>query len=312
MWLIPDLLKPMKTNKKTTSATARPSRLRVWVEAMRLRTLPVSAAGVAMATGLALQKGHFQWLPALLCLLFALVAQVGCNFANEYYDYRDGLDKPGRVGPRRGVTEGDIHPQLMLRATAICFLTAALIGLSLIYWGGWWLIAAGIVIFIGALSYSAGPFPLSRNAMGEIAVVVFFGLIPVSFTYYLQSGYFSGFDFLAGLAIGLMGSNILIVNNYRDADDDAAVGKLTTAVVFGRSVVSRAYLFNGVAAAALTYTLWLPAGRWTLLFPILYLLGHIALWRYLTTHQGEALNRCLGQTAMLMFLFAAAFLCVNL
>lgn len=287
-------------------------RIGVWVEAMRLRTLPVSASGVAMACGLTLQRDSFRWLPALLCLLFALIAQVGCNFANEYYDYRDGLDAPGRVGPRRGVTEGDIHPQQMLRATGICFLLAALIGLSLIYWGGWWLVLAGLFIFIGALSYSAGPFPLSRNAMGEIAVVVFFGLIPVSFTFYLQTGYFTGYDFLAGLAIGLMGSNILIVNNYRDVEDDAAVGKMTTAVVFGRRAVGWAYLLNGAVAVVLTYPLWRMAGWWTLLFPALYLVGHAALWRFLTTHQGRSLNRCLGMTAMLMFLFSVAFLCVNL
>lgn len=304
-------------NKNTDSHGARRKacrngRFSAWVEAMRLRTLPVSAAGVVMASGLALQKGAFMWLPALLCLLFALVAQVGCNFANEYYDYRDGLDRPGREGPRRGVTEGDIAPQAMHRATAVAFGMAALIGCSLIVWGGWWLLLAGIFIFIGALSYSAGPFPLSRNALGEIAVVVFFGLIPVSFTFYLQAGYFSFLDFLAGLAIGLMGSNILIVNNYRDHDDDMAVGKLTTAVVFGRKAVAWAYLLNGYSAVALTLKMWLDAGVWTLLFPALYIVAHTILWVYLTHNEGHRLNKALGMTAMLMLLFALAFLSVNI
>ena len=292
--------------------TRSPSRVKVWIEAMRLRTLPASLSGVIAGVAVAMQRGHFDWLPALLCLLFALAAQIGSNFANEYYDYRDGLDKPGREGFRRGVTEGDITPQAMHRATALTFAIAAGLGCSLICWGGWWLILAGIFIFIGALSYSAGPFPLSRNALGEIAVVVFYGLIPVGFTFYLQAGYFSYNDFLAGLAVGLLSANILIVNNYRDHDDDASVGKLTTAVVFGRKAVASAYLVNGFLAVLLTTGLWLDAGKWSLVFPGLYLAGHISLWAYLRRHQGHELNRALGLTAMLMLLLSVALLAVSL
>lgn len=297
--------------KDNTSATGRPAPLKVWIEAMRLRTLPASISGVLAGVAVALQRGHFDWLPALLCLLFALAAQIGSNFANEYYDYRDGLDKPGREGFRRGVTEGDITPLAMHRATAIAFGIAALIGCSLIYWGGWWLVLAGIFIFIGALSYSAGPFPLSRNAMGEIAVVIFYGLIPVGFTFYLQTGYFSYDDFAAGLAVGLMSANILIVNNYRDHDDDKAVNKLTTAVVFGRNAVAWAYLLNGFIAVALTLGMWISAGTITLVFPTLYLIAHVCLWRYLRANEGHRLNPALGMTAMLMLLFIIALLIVS-
>lgn len=297
--------------KDNTLAAGRPGPLKVWIEAMRLRTLPASISGVLAGVAVALQRGHFDWLPALLCLLFALAAQIGSNFANEYYDYRDGLDKPGREGFRRGVTEGDITPLAMHRATAIAFGIAALIGCSLIYWGGWWLVLAGIFIFIGALSYSAGPFPLSRNAMGEIAVVIFYGLIPVGFTFYLQTGYFSYDDFAAGLAVGLMTANILIVNNYRDHDDDKAVNKLTTAVVFGRNAVAWAYLLNGFIAVALTLGMWISAGTITLVFPTLYLIAHVCLWRYLRANEGHRLNPALGMTAMLMLLFIIALLIVS-
>ena len=199
----------------------------------------------------------------------------------------------------------------MHRATAIAFGIAALIGCSLIYWGGWWLVLAGIFIFIGALSYSAGPFPLSRNAMGEIAVVIFYGLIPVGFTFYLQTGYFSYDDFAAGLAVGLMSANILIVNNYRDHDDDKAVNKLTTAVVFGRNAVAWAYLLNGFIAVALTLGMWISAGTITLVFPTLYLIAHVCLWRYLRANEGHRLNPALGMTAMLMLLFIIALLIVS-
>jgi 1,4-dihydroxy-2-naphthoate octaprenyltransferase len=308
--------KPIHHNsapQQQNSAAQPRSRVAVWLEAMRLRTLPASASGVIVGTALAIQFWHFDWLPALICLLFALTAQIGSNFANEFYDFKDGLDRPGREGFRRGVTEGDITPMAMQRAMSITFGIAALLGLSLIYWGGWWLILAGLFIFIGALGYSAGPFPLSRNAMGELAVIVFYGMIPVSFTFYLQSGYFSGFDAMAGLGMGLLSANILIVNNYRDYEDDLAVNKLTTAVVFGRNTVAWAYLVNGFLGVLLTLTMWLSAGRmWVMIFPALYLIGHILLWRYLRTHEGSALNPCLGKTAMLILLYSIALFIVSL
>lgn len=283
-----------------------------WVEAMRLRTLPVSAAGVVMASGLALQVDSFQWLPALICLLFAVTAQIGCNFANEFYDFKAGLDKPGRVGPRRGVTEGDITPRAMERAMGLTFLIAIVLGCSLIYWGGWWLIPAGIFILLGALSYSAGPFPLSRNGLGELAVLIFFGMIPVSLTFWLQTGYYSYKDLFAGIAIGLMACNILIVNNYRDCDEDARAGKLTTAVIFGRKKMSIVYLIDGLLAVLLTGSLWTAAGEWTLLFPAVYLVLHVGLWIFIRRHQGAILTKALGMTAMLMLLFALSFFMVNI
>lgn len=290
----------------------RAEKFKAWVEAMRLRTLPVSVAGVVMASGLALQVGRFQWLPALICLLFALTAQVGCNFANEFYDFKAGLDKPGRVGPRRGVTEGDITPREMERAMGLTFLIAILLGCSLIYWGGWWLVPAGIFILMGALSYSAGPFPLSRNGLGEIAVVIFFGIIPVSLTFWLQAGYYSYRDMFAGIAIGLIASNILIVNNYRDCDEDAAAGKITTAVIFGRKAMSNVYLANGLIAIALTWVLWTRAGLWTLVLPGIYLILHVGLWQFIRRHDGAILTKALGMTAILMLFFALSFFCVNL
>lgn len=187
---------------------------------MRLRTLPVSIAGVVMAAGLAIADSGFRRLPALLCVLFALLAQIASNFANEYYDYRDGLDAPGREGPRRGVTEGDITPRDMLHATYLTLALACAIGCSLIAFGGWWLMPIGMMIAIGALAYSTGPYPLSRHGLGEVAVIFFFGIIPVTLTYYVQALHCPTDVWLSGIALGLMGANVLIINNYRDADAD--------------------------------------------------------------------------------------------
>lgn len=296
---------------KSDNAPSR-SKFAIWIEAIRLRTLPASISGVLVGLAVAMQRSHFDWLPAVICLLFAVAAQIGSNFANEFYDFADGLDKPGRDGFRRGVTEGDITPLEMQRAMAIAFGIAAVLGLSLIYWGGWWLILAGLFIFIGALSYSAGPFPLSRNALGELAVVVFYGLIPATFTFYLQTGYFSYADATVGLAFGLLSANILIVNNYRDYDDDLAVDKLTTAVVFGRKAVAWAYLINGFFAVALTYSFWQSIGTVTLIIPLIFLLCHTYLWRQLTTRQGKDLNPILGKTAVLILMLALSFFSVSL
>ena len=284
-----------------------PDKLKCWIEAMRLRTLPVSVAGVFTATGLALLDGGFTWLPAAICLVFAVLAQIASNFANEYFDYRDGLDRKGRVGPRRGVTEGDISPQAMLRAAIGTLFVAALLGLGLIYWGGWWLIAAGVLIVLGALAYSTGPYPLSRHGWGEAAVVFFFGIAPVTLTYYVQTGTCTTQVWMAAVAMGLLGANVLIVNNYRDIDDDRAVGKSTLAVRFGAKFVRGLYLSDGIASWALLWLLWnkLP---WGTILGIFQLFSVITLWKQLGTLEGRALTGLLARTAMLMLLLSAAIL----
>ncbi len=284
-----------------------PDKLKCWIEAMRLRTLPVSVAGVFTATGLALLDGGFKWLPAAICLVFAVLAQIASNFANEYFDYRDGLDRKGRVGPRRGVTEGDISPQAMLRAAIGTLFVAALLGLGLIYWGGWWLIAAGVLIVLGALAYSTGPYPLSRHGWGEAAVVFFFGIAPVTLTYYVQTGTCTTQVWMAAVAMGLLGANVLIVNNYRDIDDDRAVGKSTLAVRFGAKFVRGLYLSDGIASWALLWLLWnkLP---WGTILGIFQLFSVITLWKQLGTLEGRALTGLLARTAMLMLLLSAAIL----
>ncbi|WP_290155104.1 1,4-dihydroxy-2-naphthoate octaprenyltransferase, partial [Muribaculum intestinale] len=268
--------------------------LKPWIEAMRLRTLPVSAAGVLTAIGYNVGDGTFKAAPAALCLIFALLAQVASNFANEYYDYRDGLDRAGRDGPRRGVTEGDITPGAMLRATYATLGMACCVGLSLLWWGGWWLLIAGIVIAIGAMAYSAGPYPLSRHGLGEVAVIIFFGVIPVNLTYYVQSGYFAWPVGIASAAIGLMGANVLLVNNYRDADDDAAVGKRTLAVIMGRGFAYSLYLINGVLGMLLLLDA-MGVHRW---IAWVYLAVHLLLCMMLKRRTGRAINPLLGMTAV--------------
>ncbi len=287
--------------------------IKVWLETMRLRTLPVSVAGVVMAIGIAWWQTRMRWAPALLCLAFAVLAQIASNMANEYFDWLSGADRAGRVGPRRGVTEGDISPRSLLMATCAVIALAAVTGCCLLPYGEWWLLPVGIVIVLAALAYSAGPWPLSYHGLGEAMVFVFFGLVPVNLTYYVITGrLWEPIVILASMTIGLMSVNVLLVNNYRDVDDDRAAGKRTSVVIFGRQPAAAAYLINGYMAVALLTPLWIGAALWPrlpaamLAVPAIYLICHTILWWQLTHRDGRALNPLLGMTASLMAAFTIA------
>ncbi len=302
-----------------SDSPARTGKRKAWIEAMRPRTLPVSAAGVLAAWGVALDYGCFKPLPGLICLLFALGAQIASNFANEYFDYRNGLDRKGREGFRRGVTEGDITPGAMLRATLLTLGISCALGLTLIIWGGWWLIGAGIVIAVFALAYSAGPYPLSHHGLGDVAVIIFFGLVPVLLTLYVMSPDMSvrsaggGMELwrsgtAVGLAAGMMAACVLIVNNVRDEDDDRAVGKQTTAVIFGGPTMKCVYFLFAAGAVTMLTMFNIrtcgPVWGWLSLVPGLFWLRPFAA---LMTRTGAALNPVLGLTARTM-LFNVGFL----
>ena len=281
---------------------------------MRLRTLPVSIAGVIAGCGCAVLLESFRLVPALLCLAFAVLAQVASNFANEYFDFKNGIDKKGREGFRRGVTEGEITPKAMKSATFITLALAALVGCAMLFFGPWWLILVGIVIMIFALAYSAGPYPLSHHGLGDVAVIVFFGVVPVTLTCFLQTRSWDGFEFVlaTSVAVGLLAANVLVVNNYRDMEDDAAVGKRTTVVIFGRRVMSLAYLFSGVVAMLLMHKLWLLLPMWRLAVPAVYLFMHVTTLNKLKKAKGAELNPLLGKTALNLLLFALMFIVVTL
>lgn len=270
---------------------------------MRLRTLPVSVAGVLAGGACAAGYGHFHTAPFLICLLFALLAQIASNFANEYFDFRNGMDRKGRDGFRRGVTEGDISPRAMLRATAATLALACATGCLLLPWGGWILLPTGLAIAIFAMAYSAGPWPLSHHGLGDMTVVIFFGLVPVMFTTYVLTGSWCSWPLSlpVAVAVGLMAANVLIVNNYRDADDDRTVGKRTSVVILGRNAMAGVYLAGGIVSALL---LSISAyGRTDLIWQagaLIYVNLHYMLWMRLRNESGSALNKVLGMTAMLM------------
>lgn len=288
--------------------------LKMWIEAMRLRTLPVSVAGVLAGISCAIMNGRFSLIPAVLCLLFAVLAQIASNFGNEYYDYANGLDRRGRVGFRRGVTEGDISPVAMKRATYITLFVAACVGCTMLFYGEWWLLPVGVLIAIFALAYSAGPYPLSHHGLGDVTVVLFFGIVPVVLTCYLQEGGWQGLPLSlpVSVAVGLLAANVLIVNNYRDMEDDMAVGKRTTVVIFGRKAMGRCYLLFGFVAMAVMYPVWAKLSLYSLAVPLLFLMLHIKTWRKIKSSRGTALNPLLGATAKNLLLFTLLLLLLSL
>ncbi|MBQ7773036.1 MAG: 1,4-dihydroxy-2-naphthoate octaprenyltransferase [Bacteroidales bacterium] len=284
--------------------------MKKWIEAMRLRTLPVSVAGVLAGIACAIMQGCFSVVPALLCLFFAILAQIASNFGNEYYDFKNGLDKKGREGFRRGVTEGDISPRAMRNATFGTLAAAAAAGCLMLLYGEWWLIPVGVCIVLFALAYSAGPYPLSHHGLGDLAVIIFFGMVPVTFTCLLQQGSWDGVEISLpiSISVGFLADNVLIVNNYRDMDDDKAVGKRTTAVIFGRRTMGWCYLLSGVTAMAIAATVLWKVSPWFLMAVAVYLLMHISAWRSMVTRNGAALNPVLGRTAMNLLAFAIMLL----
>lgn len=276
-----------------------------WVEAARPRTLPASVSPVLLGCALAYYDGMFDITPAVLCLLVALFAQIASNFANDYFDFKKGADREDRLGPERAVAQGWITPKAMLAGTFAMLGLACLSGLLLICFADWRLIWVGLAIAICVLAYSAGPFPLAYNGLGDVCVLLFYGVIPVCFTYYIQTLSFSLLSFLLSVALGLLSVNILVVNNYRDYVQDKAARKRTTIVLFGRRFGRVFYILNECVAFLLVLPLVLDAPWWILfLFGILFALCFYTT-RELLTLEGRALNRTLGHTARNVFLFAA-------
>ncbi|MDD2437827.1 MAG: 1,4-dihydroxy-2-naphthoate polyprenyltransferase [Massilibacteroides sp.] len=277
-----------------------------WIDAARPRTLPASVSPVLIACALAWRDGVFSVVPALLCLMVALLAQIASNFANDYFDFKKGADTEERLGPERAVASGWISPKKMLVGTFIMLGLSCLFGCLLLFYAGWELIPVGIVIALCVLAYSAGPYPLAYNGWGDVCVLLFYGFIPVCFTYYIQAHTFTLLSFSLSIAIGLLSVNILIVNNYRDFEQDKKAKKRTTIVLFGRRFGRILFLLNGLIAVLLVLPLvnGISALSWQgislgVFFVLLYI-----VWRELKLVKGKMLNKTLGKTGMLVFLFS--------
>jgi 1,4-dihydroxy-2-naphthoate octaprenyltransferase len=286
--------------------------LKAWLLAARPKTL--TGAAVPVIIGLALAwvdtrdfvTDVFSWTAALLCLLFALLMQIDANFINDFFDYTRGNDDTDRrLGPLRACTQGWVKIDSMKRAIALTTCVACLVGLPLVWFGGMEMIMIGILCVLFCFLYTTH---LSYIGMGDLLVIVFFGVVPVCITYYIQLHTCTWQVFIASLACGLVIDGLLIVNNYRDRDNDKRDGKKTLVVKIGAKATEWLYLTLGIVAVLIGGVFWWSGHVLAFVLPFIYLVLHTFTWlKMRRIKEGRALNECLGETARNMLVYG---LCV--
>jgi 1,4-dihydroxy-2-naphthoate octaprenyltransferase len=292
----------------STAPDPRPAGWRIWLGAARPRTLPAAVAPVLVGSALAAHDHRFDAGAAGLCLAFALLVQVGTNFANDYYDFLKGADTAARVGPRRAVASGLVAPPVMKRAMAGVFAVAFVLGLGLIHWGGPWMLAVGVASILCGVAYTGGPYPLGYHGLGDLFVFLFFGLVAVATTYFVQAGRVSHHALLAGVPVGLLAANILVVNNYRDFETDTVARKRTLVVRFGRRFARVQFGLSLLGAFAVPLVFYASGYRAWCLLPLLAVPLAIRHVRRLAAGQTPADHvLLLGDTGKLLALYAVLF-----
>ncbi len=273
--------------------------------ASRPKTLPAAAAPVIVGTAVAFSEGRFSPGPALAALLGALLLQVGANLANDVFDYKKGADTVARLGPVRVTQAGLLAPGQVLAGMWLTFGLAALAGLYLFAVGGWPILAIGLLSIAAAIAYTGGPFPLGYYGLGDLFVFIFFGLVAVGGTYYVQAGTVSPAVLGAAVPVGLLATAILVVNNLRDIETDRAAGKRTMAVRLGTRGAQAEYLLllAGAYAAPLLLALAGQASPWIMLA---WLSGLLLppLLRLIFREKGRPLNQALAATARLELVYS--------
>lgn len=282
--------------------------LRAWVKGARPYSLPGAAAPVLVGGAWAVHTGggHLTWaaaVPVALCLLFALVMQVAANLINDYVDYKKGTDRPERVGPSRMFANGLITERAMRWGIGVTTVIGCCAGLPLVAYGGWPLVVVGVLCVAGCYLYSTH---LSYRGWGDALVVLFFGVVPVFFTYYCAMAACPALPrtgdvmaLLMGLGMGMVTDCLLVVNNYRDREQDPVTGKRTLVVMFGGRFGLQFYLWLGVLGALVPVGLSL----WSAVAMVVYLVLHLQAWARIRRLEGQALNAMLGVTARNMLCY---------
>lgn len=287
-------------------------RLRVWVWAVRPKTLGAAVAPVLVGTAMAFEAGLWHPLSAALALLGAVLIQVGVNFHNDYADYLKGTDTDDRVGPLRVTQAGLVAPKTMRRATILVFGLAVLTGGYLIYRGGWPILVVGGASIGAAVWYTAGAYSLASLGLADLFVFVFFGPVAVGGTYYVQALSLPGEVVVAGVGPGLLSIGILLVNNVRDVAQDREAEKRTLVVRFGRGFGVAAYAVCLIGALLIPVNMAFgPFGAelhpWAAAPILLLPLAVQSVRTMATTADPEQLNPLLGATGRLLVLWALLF-----
>ena len=277
---------------------------RAWLLAARPKTLNGAAVPVMVALALAWTdrgEASFKWIPAVLCLLFAFIMQIDANLINDYFDFRKGTDDEQRLGPKRACAQGWVTLKAMRIAIALTTVAACLTGLPLIHYGGWEMVSVGVLCVLFCFLYTTH---LSYLGLGDVLVLVFFGIVPVCATYFIQTHTATLEVLAASLACGLVIDTLLVVNNYRDRDNDRRTGKVTLVVRIGKRASERLFIALGAGACLLGLAFLANGHVWAFLLPLIYLALHTVTYRRMVAiGSGARLNQILGENARNMFIY---------
>ena len=283
---------------------SRPGPLQIWILAARVPTLPAAVVPVLVGTATAWAQGAFQAGPFIASLLAALLIQIGTNLANDYFDFRKGADTAERLGPVRVTQSGLVPPETVRRATMFTFGLAMLLGAYLTVVGGWPILIIGLLSIAAGVLYTGGPWPLAYHSLGDLTVFLFFGLVAVVGTVYLQAGSVGPQAVVYALPVAALVTAILVVNNLRDIATDTVARKHTLAVRLGPGGTRIEYLLLIGVAYLVPLLAWLtlgtPRGFW---LPWLTLPLAIHLARIVLTQEGRPLNAALAGTGRLHLAF---------
>jgi 1,4-dihydroxy-2-naphthoate polyprenyltransferase len=279
----------------------------IWLLAIRPKTLPAAVGPVAVGSAMAFRDGGFALFPALACLLGSVLLQIAVNLANDYFDGKNQIDTAERLGPLRVTQSGLLAPREVKGGMIFSLCLVAPVFLYLAMVGGLPIVVIAAASVLAALAYSGGPYPLASNALGELFVFIFFGLVAVGGSYYVQAGGLTWLVLATALPPGLLITAILVVNNLRDIDGDARAGKKTLAVVLGRRGTIVEYRVLLLAAYLVPPLLFSLFGGVTLLLPLLTSPFAWSLAARIGREQGRALNGLLAATAALSLAFSLLF-----
>ena len=278
--------------------------LEAWFLASRPKTLSGALIPVVTASALAYAHDKFSWQIALLCCLFAILMQVAANFINDLFDYLKGSDREDRLGPERACAQGWITLSAMKKGMIFTTLLSCFWGLLLLRYCGLEMIPVGLLCVLFAFLYTAGPYPLAYHGWGDVLVIVFFGFVPVGCTYYTMAHDWTWNVTIGCAACGLVSDLLLMLNNYRDREQDKISGKRTLIVRFGEKAGRYAYLWLGIIAVGICSYYAFKGYLLAALLPLLFLIPHIITWREMVRiFKGKELNIVLGKTARNIVLF---------
>jgi 1,4-dihydroxy-2-naphthoate polyprenyltransferase len=283
-------------------------KLNSWILASRPKTLPAAVVPVVVGSAVAINHGEFFPLYSVLALVCSILIQIGTNFTNDLYDFLKGADTEKRKGPLRVLLSGMVSVKEMKIAILLVFFTAFVIGMYLVFNAGLFIFIIGILSIIAGLAYTAGPYPLAYNGLGDLFVFLFFGFAGTVGTEYLHTKEISVIALLASIPVGALITNILVVNNYRDIEEDKAAGKFTLAVKMGRKLTRIQYLLLLIISfltPLLLFTLY-NFSYWIFL-PYITLPIVVKLLNMMYRFEGKDLNRTLELTAKFSAIFGLLF-----